>query len=141
MSTKTKNEQAPATKEPSAKKQSAKTPVGTTTKDETPTPKESEAKPKADRKNASDSDKFYFVNRPTEGEGDEQKPVKIAPQAAGIVSTVEAAGKDGITRKELVELLDTVIETRQPVSRILTYYQKMLVEKGFLRVDKAEAAE
>jgi hypothetical protein len=62
------------------------------------------------------------------------KPVpptsKLAPQAQCILNGVEAAGKDGITRENLVKALTGVLVTRQPVGRIISYYQKTLVASG-----------
>jgi len=63
---------------------------------------------------------------------------KIAPQAQGIVSLIKEAGKKGIARKNLVDAMKGKIETRQPESRILTYYQKLLVEVGAVEITKAE---
>lgn len=63
---------------------------------------------------------------------------KIAPQAAVIVNIVKAAGKNGITRGELVKSMEGVVQTRQPQERIFAYYQKMLVEDGFLTVIPGE---
>lgn len=65
---------------------------------------------------------------------------KIAPQAQNIANLVAAAGTKGISRKELVEKMKGVVVTRQPESRILSYYQKLLVENGFVTVDSAPAA-
>lgn len=66
---------------------------------------------------------------------------KLAPQAQGIVDTIKAAGDKGVTRKKLCEALTSVITTRQPIERILTYYQKPLLNEGWITVDKATAGE
>jgi hypothetical protein len=63
-----------------------------------------------------------------------QPEVKMAPQALAIAKLVEASGNAGITRKELVEKMDGVVVTRQPQGRILSYYQKALVEAGFFSI-------
>lgn len=57
---------------------------------------------------------------------------RIAPQLLAIANTIEAAGEAGISRKDLVEKLSVpgVLTTRQPVGRILSYYQKDLVNFG-----------
>ena len=57
---------------------------------------------------------------------------RIAPQLQAIANVLEAIGESGCTRKELVELLSKpgVLTTRQPVGRILSYYQKDLVNFG-----------
>lgn len=66
---------------------------------------------------------------------------KIAPQAQAIVNLVIAAGTDGITRKALVESMQGVVQTRQPESRILSYYQKTLTEKGFVTIETPAPAK
>lgn len=77
-----------------------------------------------------------------------QPETKMAPQALQIAVLVAAAGTKGITRKELVDQMDGVVVTRQPQGRILSYYQKALVENGFFTIaaevvepKKNEAAE
>lgn len=55
---------------------------------------------------------------------------KLPPQAQGIVNILKEAGKKGLSRKDLVEAMEGTIETRQPIGRILTYYQKLLEESG-----------
>jgi len=57
---------------------------------------------------------------------------KVAPQLQAIANTLEAVGEAGCTRKELVEKLSVpgVLTTKQPVGRILSYYQKDLVNFG-----------
>ena len=70
------------------------------------------------RKNAAaaaQKDQFVFVKK---------AEAKIAPQAQTILNTIEAAGT--ITREELVKALTGVLQTRQPVGRIVSYYQKLL---------------
>lgn len=61
---------------------------------------------------------------------------KLPPQAQGIVNILKEAGKKGLSRAEIVEAMTGVIETRQPVGRILTYYQKRLVEEGCITIDQ-----
>lgn len=81
-----------------------------------------------------DSDLFTIVDP-------QPKDVKIAPQAQNIVNLVAAAGTKGITRKELVAQMDGVVETRQPHSRILSYYQKLIsTEKGMVKITSAPEA-
>lgn len=84
---------------------------------------------KAERVRKAQGDTFKFVKEPE---------AKLPPQAQGIVNLVKAAGKKGITRKDLVEAMEGVIETRQPLGRILTYYQKRLTEIGAVEMTKAE---
>ena len=71
-----------------------------------------------------------------------QPTVKVAPQAAAIAKIVEAAGTKGISRKDLVAQMEGIVVTRQPQGRILSYYQKLLIENGFFTVtDEAPAAD
>lgn len=56
---------------------------------------------------------------------------KMAPQALAIAKIVEAAGTEGITRSDLVRQMEGVVVTRQPQGRILSYYQKALLDSGF----------
>lgn len=65
---------------------------------------------------------------------DPQPTEKIAPQALTIANTVVAAGKNGLTRGALIENLKGVLTTRQPEGRILSYYQKLLVDGGFITI-------
>lgn len=64
---------------------------------------------------------------------------KLATQARVIVEAVHEVGPK--TREELLDVLKDRVKTRQPIERILGYYQKNLETKGFIKVDKvAEAA-
>jgi hypothetical protein len=65
--------------------------------------------------------------------------VKVAPQAKAIAVIVEAAGTKGITRKDLVANMEGIVQSRQPLGRILSYYQKLLVDSGFFTVTEAPA--
>lgn len=66
------------------------------------------------------------------------KPVppngKLPPQATVIINTIEAAGKGGITRGDLIKNLTGVLVTRQPVGRIVSYYQKEIQNCGAVTV-------
>jgi hypothetical protein len=65
---------------------------------------------------------------------------KLAPQAQLIVDVIEAAGAGGITREGLNEkLVPAGLKTRQSVGRIVTYYQKSLVEAGTITIAKGNA--
>lgn len=62
---------------------------------------------------------------------------KLAPQALLIINTIEAAGPEGITRTALNDALVAAgIVTRQPVGRIVTYYQKSLVDGNLITITK-----
>jgi len=74
------------------------------------------------------------------------KPVeptgKLAPQAKTILNGIVAAGKGGLSRAQLVKDLTGILQTRQPVGRIVSYYQKTLVSSGAVTLSKgAETAE
>ncbi len=85
-----------------------------------------EKAPKAARGN---SDKFVFQKDLAEGQ-------KFAPQALLIVKHVKA--HNSITRDQLCEELskDPEFKTKQPVGRIVSYYQKDLVNAGLFTIEK-----
>lgn len=62
---------------------------------------------------------------------------KLAPQAREIVATVHEA-KGTINHNELLDKLKDRVTTRQPLSRIVSYYSKDLQEAGFIEVTKKE---
>ena len=74
---------------------------------------------RAARDAAQAKDKFVFVKDPEK---------KFAPQAMAIIEILKNAGKKGLSRKELIEAMDGVVATRQPLGRILSYYQKAICE-------------
>lgn len=57
---------------------------------------------------------------------------KLPPQATCIVQVIEKAGAKGLLRAELVNNLKGVLTTKQPEGRILSYYQKDLVDAGYV---------
>lgn len=59
---------------------------------------------------------------------------KLATQARVIVETVHEVGAG--SREALLEVLKDRVKTRQPIERILGYYQKTLETKGFIKVTK-----
>ena len=85
-----------------------------------------EKAPKAARGNA---DKFVFQKDLAEGQ-------KFAPQALLIVKHVKA--HNTITRGQLCEELskDPEFKTKQPVGRIVSYYQQDLVNAGLFTIEK-----
>lgn len=93
---------------------------------------------RAARQSASgDSDNDMFV---ATGLKIESAVKKLAPQAQIIVNTI-ASQPDGITRKELYAKLAVpgVIKSVQPIGRLVTYYQKPLIEAGHITLTKAAA--
>lgn len=75
-------------------------------------------------------DTFKFVKAVGEGE-------KLAPQARVIVNVL-ADHKNGLVREDLSKALEGKLVTRQPVGRIVTYYQKLLCERGYITIDAVE---
>jgi len=74
------------------------------------------------------------------GENNTRVPKKMAPQAMVIANLIEAAGPAGMTRKAAIDALPAAgLVTRQPVGRILSYYQKPLIEAGMITVSKVIA--
>ena len=74
-------------------------------------------------------DKFVFQKDLAEGQ-------KFAPQALLIVKHVKA--HNTITRDQLCEELskDPEFKTKQPVGRIVSYYQQDLVNAGLFTIEK-----
>jgi hypothetical protein len=87
---------------------------------------------------------YKFKAHPT---GDQ----KLPPQAIIVLKTREALGQDGedqkfVTRDALVAELDKVdgdrpnkLNARQPVERVVMFYQKRLIDEGFIEMDKPAA--
>ena len=90
------------------------------------------AKMREARDAAQAKDKFVYVKEPEK---------KFAPQAMGILEILKKAGKKGLSRVELVKAMDGVITSRQPLGRILSYYQKALAESGCVELIADAAAE
>jgi len=83
------------------------------------------------RESAAKDDRFVYVGKVAEG------TKTLAPQAQTIVNAIQATGKGGITRSDLVKSLDGVITTRQPIGRIVSYYQKLITETGHVEIRPA----
>lgn len=74
---------------------------------------------------------------------------KLPPQAVILLKTLEALGGEEnafVTRDALVAELDKVdgdrpnkLNARQPVERVVMFYQKRLVDEGFIELDKPAA--
>lgn len=91
---------------------------------------EKQAKKEAAERAAA-NDRFHYKGQVVEGSK------KLAPQAQNIVNLVQAAGDAGITRAELLKSMVGVVTTRQPMGRILGYYQKEIQDKGYVTFVKA----
>lgn len=107
----------------------AAAPEGTT--NETAAPEVAAKAPKAPRQS---NIKYTFVKEPAEGQ-------KFAPQAMLIIKHVQNAGANGISKSDLCKALsaDEAFKTKQPVERIVGYYQKDLVNAGVLSQTSATA--
>lgn len=114
---------------------SEKTKTVKVTKAPTPTSKEAKKEEKAKKEATASNDIFTYRGELAEN------AKKLAPQAQGIVNIVEAAGKKGLTRAALVEQMSGVVTTRQPLGRILSYYQKALIENGYFTLTEAAKPE
>jgi 3-oxoacyl-ACP reductase-like protein len=87
------------------------------------------AAPAAAPKPVKKPDVFTFVKQV-------DKDGKLAPQARVIVNVME--NLKSANREELVKALIGKLQTRQPEGRILTYYQKTLVEAGYITITEVE---
>ena len=86
---------------------------------------------------------YKFLKHPGEGE-------KLPPQAVTILKHLEElCGPEGkiISRDDLVKSLDkpvgddsNALKARQPVERVIAFYQKRLGDEGFVEVHKAAPA-
>jgi hypothetical protein len=63
---------------------------------------------------------------------------KLPKQAQVLSETLAAAGKKGFTKDEFVAALEGKLETRQPIERIIAYYQKKLETMGLVKVSTFE---
>lgn len=97
--------------------------------------REALAKARAAREAAARLDKFVYVGNVKEG------AKRLPPQAETIVNAVKASGKPGIARQDLVAALKGILQTRQPEGRIVSYYQKLMVARGDIRIDAAPKSE
>lgn len=148
MATKTtKTVAAPAAKTPASNPVKTTKPSPVAAKTATPAPKtaapaaktaaapankamDALAKAREARERSARLDRFIFKGELVEG------AKKLAPQAQQIVNLIEAAGDEGITRQDLVKDMEGVVETRQPLGRILSYYQKAMIEQGYITVEQ-----
>ena len=83
----------------------------------------------AKKRSISTKDVFVFVKA---------SEAPLAPQANQIVNTIQAAGASGRLRADLVEDLKAILTTRQPAERVLTYYQKSLIDAGLVRIENPD---
>lgn len=93
--------------------------------------------------NSKDTFKFLPYTPPATAAGQPVPPdprKKLAPQAMTIVNTLAALPNATATREALEKACTGVLMTKQPVGRIITYYQKNLVDHGYIALTKAPAA-
>lgn len=84
---------------------------------------------------------YKFLRNPS---GEE----KLPPQAVIVLKELESFGKDKVvSRDELVAALDVEtdgkankLNARQPVERVIAFYQKRLADEGYLEIHKAAPA-
>jgi hypothetical protein len=84
---------------------------------------------------------YKFASLP---EGDQ----KLPPQAVTILKELKALGEDTFhNRDDLVKALDVQdgdkpnkLNARQPIERVIAFYQKRLVDEGFIELDTPVAA-
>lgn len=69
---------------------------------------------------------YSFVGMPKEGE-------KLPPQAVEILKILEESGGP-VERTDLLGAMEGRVETRQSQAAILAFYQKRLVENGFITI-------
>lgn len=80
------------------------------------------------RDSRADLDTFEAV-------ADQPSDKKLPPQAQAIVNILIASGPT--KRSDLTKSMEAVVTTRQPMGRILTYYQKRLEQEGYVTITKA----
>lgn len=85
---------------------------------------------KAAAKERNSNVNYVYQKDPAEGQ-------KFAPQCRIILDTIKEAGT--INRKELCKVLaaNEKFTTKQPVERIVSYYQKDLTNAGLVSLEKA----
>lgn len=82
----------------------------------------------------------FIKHAPTEGAD------KLPPQAVTIMKELEAFGDKEVSRDELIAALadesnstGNKLNARQPVERVIAFYQKRLVDNGLVELIKAAA--
>lgn len=87
------------------------------------------------------TDNYVFKKDVAEGD-------KLPPQAKGMLAILKPAGTAGLTGEKLCARMTEeskkeggLISTNQPVERIVAFYQKRLVDGGFMAVVKAPKVE
>lgn len=104
---------------------------------EAPTVAPEAAAPKEAKERQVMNANYRFVKNP--GEGDKKLPLQ-ADQILDILAGAGQESEDGpftvMTRKDLLDRMKYVVVTRQPIERILGYYQPILTKAGYISVEK-----
>ena len=58
----------------------------------------------------------------------------VSPQAFAILECLKAAGGKNVPKSDLLGCMEKKVETRQPIGRILSFYQKSLINEGYISV-------
>lgn len=62
---------------------------------------------------------------------------KLAPQAMVVVNGIASLPNGAGTREALEKAITGILVTKQPVGRIVTYYQKAITDNGYATLTKA----
>lgn len=100
------------------------------------TPPAAKSVAEVNKEKAEKAEKDVFKRVFKDGKAAESNGKKLPPQAQGICNILEAKPA-GMTRAELVKAMDGVVTTKQPLGRILSYYQKDIVDRGMVEIVKA----
>lgn len=88
------------------------------------------------RERGAKNDVFTYSGQVAEG------AKALAPQAQAIVNIIQSHKAKGIRREDLVKEMEGVVTTKQPLARILSYYQGALTAGGYISIKEgAPAAE
>ena len=66
------------------------------------------------------------------------KDDKLPKQAKVLYDVLDEAGKSGLERDAFAKACEGKLETKQPVSRIIGYYQAKLESMGAITIEKKE---
>lgn len=78
------------------------------------------------RERGAKNDVFTYSGQIAEG------AKALAPQAQAIVNIIQSHKAKGIRREDLVKEMEGVVTTKQPLTRILSYYQSALITSGYI---------
>lgn len=87
------------------------------------------------RERGAKNDVFTYSGQVAEG------AKALAPQAQAIVNIIQSHKAKGIRREDLVKEMEGVVTTKQPLARILSYYQGALTAGGYISIKEGAPAE